>query len=724
MFISGETVEITNDYIENSERGAYKEVSREKKSEIPNILVENFGGNFPSIIVNKIEDSHVTSQDEDETSELSVSLTSESFETSSVREMSYNFNERNSNVSRIDDLSYSIVKDDDIKHDDVISDDVTRNGVTNSDVITDDVASSDAISNVVKDDDVTGDNVIGNDFIDSDVIRVDTDEYDNSINKTTGNDTCVDPSDSMESNDIEDDTKNEELSYDTPPLTSGHIEITITEDNSTVQRDFSNIPSFWNEENAVESVENRSHLSKNIIEEAQDERIFVEKGLEDQGGVCKCFHKANDTASEEKLQSKYIENNSVHFQEQTNSSNVNRTNIDSKNSSAIADSTNLSNIIQDSTEVTETSEDSFAEKLENSSFASKTSLPTLSLNTAENCASNEQNTEDDLSESNNHDTYDSPVNKSYNNNALNGSSCQSNVEAGDSIKNVNISTPSTNANIDANEMSPGQRNDDNFEDVSNIGLSKVEDRTLHGVSDDGIIIRSTIPHNATNSNIVDALEISLSDLKLSKKRDGTFLDDEKNLPQTISDISNDNMNEKKMPEELKNSTMVENTPKLHDIRILSVEDPDILESKSENNFLHRSLKKRTSSLNSFASSDISSVENERKSVFTEEQEIPGDEMNLSSKAGMDKFKEFLINTKGEALLLFWLEVETWKHIGNNGDKIRYNNFCLDGFCSLTIYLYNYKHLAVDLVDLQDFLSISLTQVVSTTCSKFINVKLP
>ena len=723
MFISGETVEITNDYIENTERGAYKEVSREKKSEIPNILVENFGGNFPSIIVNKIEDSHVTSQDEDETSELSVSVTSESFETSFVREMSYNFNERDNNVSRIDDLSYSIVKDDDIKHDDVISDDVTRNGVTNSDVISDDVVSSDAISNVVKDDDVTGDNVIGNDFIDSDVIRVDTDEYDNSINKTTGNDTCVDPSDSMESNDIEDDTKNEELSYDTPPLTSGHIEITITEDNSTVQRDFSNIPSFWNEENAVESVENRSHLSKNIIEEAQDERIFVEKGLEDQGGVCKCFHKANDTASEEKLQSKYIEDNSVHFQEQTNSSNVNRTNIDSINSTANADSANLSNIIQDSTEVTETSEDSFAEKLGNSSFASKTSLPTLSLNTAENCASNEENIEDDLSESNNHDTYDSPVNKSYNNNALNGSSCQSYDEASDSNKKDNISIPSTNANIDANEMSPGQRNDDNFEDVSNIGLSKVEDRTLHGVSDDGMAIRSTIPPNVTNSNIVDALEISLSDLKLSKKRDGTFLDDEKDLPQTISDISNDNMNEKKMP---KDSTMVENTPKLHDIRILSVDDPDILESKSENNFLHRSLKKRTSSLNSFASSDISSVENERKSVFTEEQEqeIPGDEMDLSSKAGMDKFKEFLTNTKGEALLLFWLEVETWKHIGNNGDKIRYNNFCLDGFCSLTIYLYNYKHLAVDLVDLQDFLSISLTQVVSTTCSKFTNVKLP
>ena len=698
-------MEITNDYIENTERGAYKEVSREKRSEIPNILVENFGRNFPSIIVNKMEDSPVTSQDEDETSELSVSVTSES-ETSSVREMSHNFNERNNNVSRIDHSIYSIVKDDD--------------------VISDDVASSDAISNVVKDDDVTGDNVIGNDVIDSDVIRVDTGEYDNSINKTTGNDTCVDPSDSMESNDIEDDTKNEELSYDTPLLTSGQIEITITEDNSTVQHDFSNIPSFWNEENAVESVENRSHMSKNIIEEAQDERILVEKGLEDQGGVCKCFLKANDTASGKKLQSKYIEDNSVHFQEQTNSSNVNRTNIDSKNSSAIADSTNLSNIIQDSTEVTETSEDSFAEKLENSSFASKTSLPTLSLNTAENCASNEQNTEDDLSESNNHDTYDSPVNKCHNNNALNGSSCQSNVEAGDSIKNVNSSIPSTNANIDANEMSPGQRNDDNFEDVSNIGLSKVEDRTLHGVSDDGMIIRSTIRHNATNSNIVDALEISLSDLKLSKKRDGTFLDDEKNLPQTISDISNDNMNEKKMPEELKNSTMVENTPKLHDIRILSVEDPDILESKSENNFLHRSLKKRTSSLNSFASSDISSVENERKSVLTEqqEQEIPGDEMDLSSKAGMDKFKEFLINTKGEALLLFWLEVETWKHIGNNGDKIRYNNFCLDGFCSLTIYLYNYKHLAVDLVDLQDFLSISLTQVVSKTCSKFTNVKLP
>lgn len=662
--------------------------------------------------MNKIEDSHLTSQDEDDSSELSVSVTSESFDTSSVSEISYNFNERNNNLPKIDDSSSSIVKGDDLIHGDVMSDDVTTSDVTNGEVMSDDVASSDAMSNVVKIDDVIGDNAIGDDGTGNDVTRVAIGKYVNSIDKGTDHDTRVDPNDLVEPNDhkIENGTKNEELAYDNPPLTSAHIEITMTEDNSAVQHDFGNIPSLLDEENAADSVENRSHLSRNIIKEAQDERTFVEKGFEDQSGVCKFFHKTNNRANEEKLQNEYIEGNSVHFHKQTSSSNVNRTDIDPKEGSGISDSANLSNIIQDSPEVTETSDDSYAEKLENSPFASKTPLRTSTLNTAENCASNEQNTEDDLSEFNNNDTSHSLINKSYNNNPFHGSSCQSNVGTGDSIKNVNSSTTSTNANIDANEMSPGQKNDDNLEGLSsNVGLSKVQDRTLHGISDDRTVVRNRIPRNATNSNTLDALEISASDFNLPKKEETRIFlnNDEKNLPQTISGISetsfldvdhskiddgtsylNDNINEKILPQELTKSTMVENTPKLHDIRILTIDDPEILENKSENNFLHRSVKKRTSSLNSFASSNISSVGNERKSSFTEEQEqeISGDEMNLSSKLGMDKFKEFLINTKGEALLLFWLEVETWKHIGNNGDKIRYNNFCLDViFRSATIY---------------------------------------
>ena len=688
--ISGETGdgEITNDFIEET---------REKKSEMPNILLESFEGNFPSIYLNKTEENSLrTSQDEDECSELSVSVTSDSFETSSVSEINNNFDEKNNSVTRMDGSSGGIVKDDDVITDDVTGGDVTSDDVMSSDINDDvisDVKSSDAISNDVSNDDAKGDKNVANDVIDKDLIRSDvigddiipinTGEYVNYVSKSIDNDSCVDPSDklpeSMESNEVR--TKCGQLACDNTPLASAHVEITITEDNSTVQHDFIDISNFCDEKNVAKSDDKHSDLSENIINiaEAQDEQAFIKKGVEEKDGGCKCFHKTKDIASEEQHQSEeHIEDSSVDFREQMNSSDVTRTIMDSKESYGISDRSNPSKATQDSSEVTETSEDNSVEKLENSSFASQTPLLTTSSNTADNFFdSNEQRTEDDASEPKNHDSSQSLVNKSYNSNPSYGNPLQSNFKTLDRTENVSISIncPSSE-NIDTNEMSNGQNNSDSLEKSSNVSLSTVEDRTSQNISDGGIFDKNKIPQNA--------VEISSSDVKLSEIEEQTIFDvlktsfsDDLKIDDETSYI-NDNIDDKNLPQELENAATVENTPISHDIRILTVEDSDISESiKSERNFLPRSVRERTSSANSFASSDFS-VESGTKSSFADEQEpqMADDEMDLSSKAGMDKFKEFLMDTKGEALLLFWLEVETWKHIGDSGDKMR----CVVGLC--------------------------------------------
>ena len=681
--ISGETGdgEITNDFIEET---------REKKSEMPNILLESFEGNFPSIYLNKTEENSLrTSQDEDECSELSVSVTSDSFETSSVSEINNNFDEKNNSVTRMDGSSGGIVKDDDVITDDVTGGDVTSDDVMSSDINDDvisDVKSSDAISNDVSNDDAKGDKNVANDVIDKDLIRSDvigddiipinTGEYVNYVSKSIDNDSCVDPSDklseSMESNEVR--TKCGQLACDNTPLASAHVEITITEDNSTVQRDFIDISNLCDEKNVATSDEKHSDLSENIIAEAQDEQTFIKKGVEKKDGCCKCFHKTKDIASEEQDQSEYIEDKSVDFREQMNSSDVTRTTMDSKESYGISDRSNPSNTTQDSPEVRETSEDNPVEKLESSSFASKTPLLTTSSNTADNLFdSNEQRTEDDASEPKNHDTSQSPGNKSRNSEPFHGNPLQSNFKTLDRTENVSISINCTsNGNIDADEMSHRQNNSDSLENSSNVCLSKVEDRTSQNIGDAGIFDKNKIPQNA--------VEISSSDVKLSKIEEQTIFDvsktsfsDDLKIDDETSYI-NDNIDDKNLPQ----AATVENTPTLHDIRILTVEDSDISESiKSERNFLPRSVRERASSANSFASSDFS-VESGTKSSFADEQEpqMADDEMDLSSKAGMDKFKEFLMDTRGEALLLFWLEVETWKHIGDSGDKMR----CVVGLC--------------------------------------------
>lgn len=126
-------------------------------------------------------------------------------------------------------------------------------------------------------------------------------------------------------------------------------------------------------------------------------------------------------------------------------------------------------------------------------------------------------------------------------------------------------------------------------------------------------------------------------------------------------------------QEITNPGTMVNTNTLHpDTEHSIVEDQTstISDEKSGSyNSLDKPLTERTFSQSSIASSDIS-VDGKSNFADEERSEILENEVCLASKAGMDKFKEFLINTKGEALLLLWLQVETWKHLGNEGNKIR------------------------------------------------------
>ena len=77
------------------------------------------------------------------------------------------------------------------------------------------------------------------------------------------------------------------------------------------------------------------------------------------------------------------------------------------------------------------------------------------------------------------------------------------------------------------------------------------------------------------------------------------------------------------------------------------------------------LQNTTSSLDSLQYNGIS-VESDQK--------INDNDVNrkalLSSKTAMDKFKDFLVDTKGESLLLLWLQIEYWKHIKNSEERKR------------------------------------------------------
>jgi hypothetical protein len=621
---AGQIEEIINDYVENT--GA-REV-HEKKSESPRI----FPGNvrcFPSIIVNEIE---TDSDGRDEEIEISVSVTSDSIQADFSSE--FNHNEKNDSSS---DIEGSSVKDDVINYD-VMIDDVFCVDVTGDDVRGDegiiDVRGDDIMDNGVRNGDVTDGNTIDNDVkcdevIGDDVIGDDVrgGDYGNdvtTINKSTDDGSCVDINKQSsikfmksKTTKVQDNVENEQVPADDPLVVTTNTELSETAENSDIQHHSSSIS---------------TPLSDVIT---MDKLVGTEKHLgKDQTEFCKCFHKS-DTASEKELHDKN-KDNSVAFQEQSNLFHKSKTSKHSKERYDSTDCTSLSNKIQDSSGDTRVDEDSMDKRLKNSSFDYKKPVPSLALNTAEQCSLNGENVQSQLNESNG-DSLGSLEKKSHTVSTMQETSLQSDVKINYGIKIMTISIDHTDENIDDDTISQEAKNTvrgNNLESLSsNIDLSMVEDQTSYHSSD-------------------------------------------VNLPKTEDQISynaDSNVSEKKLPQKSTNTATVENLQLLYDVRILEVDDPasNISENESEHQSLNRSLMKRTSSLNSIASSDVS--EHERKSSIADQEgeEMLDNGVNLSSKAGMDKFKEFLINTKGEALLLFWIHVETWKHLGDNGDKIRY-----------------------------------------------------
>ncbi len=610
-------------------------------------------------------------QDGEDTTELSVSVTSDSKQESS--EMT-DVTERNDSITSVNDSSSGIeansVKDDAMV-DDVITDYVSCDDVIVSCVLGDDVSCDDVIGDDVKNGDATGvdviddgvlggevisDHVIDNNFtsdaaIGDNELRDSTGEYINDIiaaNKSTDDRSRTvlnnQPSGSMVSsrNKIQNGSENTEISSDGSPSPMTHTELSVAEDISNIQHDRDNISTFCNE-NTVDNKRD-SPLGDNIATDKQERQGRTEEDLDkDKTRACKCFHK-RDTAGDDKFNGEYADN-SVGLKEQTNL--------------PTGDCTNLSSTIQDGRQNTsQVDEHRFADRLQDSSFDSKILVPSLV----------ERNAQGELNESNN-DSLGSLENKPHISNTTQNISLQSDGKVTDGInitESINISiNGNTNDDKTSQEAKIDNARVENLENLSsNINLSKVGDRTSCNSSSSRIIDKNKMPQKLRNSTTVDASNIFSSDVNFTKGYDRTSYTDR-------------NTDEKKLPQKSTNTGGVEDLRLLYDVKILKVEDPTshISDNHVEHNFSDRSFIKRSISLNSIASSDISERERKSsiKSSITEqpEQGMLDNGVDLSSKEGMDKFKEFLIDTKGEALFLFWLQVETWKHLGDDGDKIRY-----------------------------------------------------
>ncbi|XP_028406218.1 regulator of G-protein signaling 22-like [Dendronephthya gigantea] len=276
------------------------------------------------------------------------------------------------------------------------------------------------------------------------------------------------------------------------------------------------------------------------------ESLGADEDLKDKTEQCRCFQN-----------SERVENNSRNlcFQEQTNATDMERTNTDSTQENGVAyNNRNIPNTREDSSENITVDEDSLA--WENSSFLLKTPSPVLNI-------------------------------------------IEQDIVAIDRSNDVRMKEPNgdENASLEAKEF------------------------------------------------VIDTLDVTLQ---------------------------NNVVHNSEIQETTDAATMV-NLENLHpDTKLSMVDDQTsiILDDKSGSyKSLDKPLIERTRSQSSIASSDISVS---RKSSFADDErdEILENEASLASKAGMDKFKEFLVNTKGEALLLLWLQVETWKNLGSEGNKVR------------------------------------------------------
>lgn len=82
-------------------------------------------------------------------------------------------------------------------------------------------------------------------------------------------------------------------------------------------------------------------------------------------------------------------------------------------------------------------------------------------------------------------------------------------------------------------------------------------------------------------------------------------------------------------------------------------------------------KRRCSTAATSVDCDVGDAE----SAFSEDgSEMEGKPYDLAMKEGLDSFKEFLLETSGEKLLQFWLEVECGRYLKHEGERNRYNTF--------------------------------------------------
>ena len=632
--------DVFDDYVEDSAAREVKDV-HENKAENFIIFNESVSDCLPAIIVSEVE-TNSDGRDGDETEEMPIVITSHlNKESSEMNDCAANENDSSS------DIEASGVKDDvisdDVGRDCVSCDDVMINcdlsdGIAGDDVPNGDAPGVDVIGHGVLGDDVICDYVIDNDVVfgthdcSNDVIAF-NERIDDALRVDANNHSpeCVEL----------DCTKNKE------GVEMTHPELSRTD--SKEQHDQGVISTPYDEKDVVDTEGNSSlsnnHTVTDIREQQTDNKQECSKEKTDS---CKCFIES-DKASVGNRHDEYTMDNSVSLQRMS-LPNITKTDEDKP----FDTNTNVSNTFQGGyTQFNDGS--NLAERFDISSFHSTTPLPPLAMISAEQSAFGKTKAQDNLSQSSN----DSLVSLKNKTNTI--SSPQDTLsQSGDEVNHsVNYSDESMNIAVDE---AKNNREIDDLESVSpKINLSKVEARTLCDPSSNGIIDGNKIPQQHTISDTLHASNMIPSNANLRNAEDHTCYN------------TSSNASEKEIPQKYTNTGAVENLQFFNDVKIQKMEDSvsHISHSDSEQEFSDRPFMKRPSSSNSIASSVISELEEKSSITEPQEQASVNNVVDLSSKKGMDEFKEFLVNTKGEALFFFWLRVETWKHIRNHGDKIRF-----------------------------------------------------
>ena len=587
-------------------------------------------------------------RDGDETEELSTGITSHlNKESSEMNDCAASENDSSSDIeaSSVEDYVIS----DDVTKDFVSCDDVMISCDLGDGVAGDDVPNGgDATGVDVIDHGLLGDEVICDYDMNSDIV-VSTGDYRNDIVASNERfDDCL----QLDVN----DHSPEGVEFDRNKNTDG-VEMTHTEMSRTDSMEKHNkgdISTPYNEKYVVDTEGNSSlrnnHAVADIQEKQTDNKKDCNKEKTDSG---KCFIEIDKASVKNRRRPDDCENTSVGL-EKMSLPNTNKTN----ENESFESNSSLSITIQHG--CTRCDEGiNFPKDLDTSSFLSTTPLPPSATNTAKQSAFGKTNAQDNLNESSN----DSSVSLKSNTNTISSPQDISSQSGGDKVNDsIDYGDKSMNITVDYGIIDKGKNSGeiDDSESLTKIDLSKVEARSSSNSSSNGIIDRNIVQQKHTNSDTPDESNMISSNANLRNVEDQTCYN-------TDSDTS-----EKEISRKYTNTSGVENLQFFNDAEIQKMEDTvsHISDNDSEQEFSNSPFIKRPSSSNSITSSDISELE--EKSSITEQQgeALVNNGVDLSSKKGMDKFKEFLVNTKGEALFLFWLQVETWKHIGDHGDKIR------------------------------------------------------